>query len=329
MLIARGAQMMNGEGSYPFAPGNNDESTLQPPCIFTLCRDIWLLPVTVENITLHNNQQQGCIEIAFFAENGINPGRTDFNKLRFWLGDEDEYTRNQLYLWLSEYLADAEFVTEGDSVRLPDFALEQVGFSKQDALLPWPGNVYSGYRILQEYLCFKDAFFFFNVQGIHSLPVTDKDVNRFTLRLHFSRPLPLDTRIRKTSLRLYCAPAINLFSCESEPIAIVDSREEYPLRRVICIASVMTFFLLRVLKAPGGQKTNTGKRGSQSLHAGILRLKVFSTRSSLPVTGKPFITGSERNRRFFTPGLIIRSLLFLLITLRQPHGIRRRLFRCR
>ncbi|QME84856.1 type VI secretion system baseplate subunit TssF [Escherichia fergusonii] len=230
VLIARGAQMMNGEGSYPFAPGNDDDSTLQPPCIFTLCRDNWLLPVTVENITLHNNQQQGCIEIAFFAENGINPGRTDFNKLRFWLGDEDEYTRNQLYLWLSEYLADAEFVTEGDSVRLPDFALEQVGFSKQDALLPWPGNVYSGYRILQEYLCFKDAFFFFNVQGIHSLPVTDKDVNRFTLRLHFSRPLPLDTRIRKTSLRLYYAPAINLFSCESEPIAIVDSREEYPLR---------------------------------------------------------------------------------------------------
>lgn len=231
VLITRGAQMMSREGSYPPSLADNGDSTLlPPPCTFTLCRDIWLLPVIVENITQYNNQQQGCIEIAFSAENGINLGRIDLNKLRFWLGDEDEYTRNQLYLWLNEYLADAEIVTESHSVRLPDFALEPVGFSKQDALLPWPSNVYSGYRILQEYLCFQDAFFFFNVKGIHSLSITDTDVNRFSLRLHFSRPLPLDTRVRKTSLRLYCAPAINLFSCESEPIAVSDTREEYPLR---------------------------------------------------------------------------------------------------
>lgn len=231
VLITRGAQMMSREGSYPSSLADTGDSTLlPPPCTFTLCRDIWLLPVIVENITQYNNQQQGCIEITFSAENGINLGRIDLNKLRFWLGDEDEYTRNQLYLWLNEYLADAEIVTESHSVRLPDFVLEPVGFSKQDALLPWPGNVYSGYRILQEYLCFQDAFFFFNVKGIHSLSMTDADVNRFSLRLHFSRPLPLDTRVRKTSLRLYCAPAINLFSCESEPIAVSDTREEYPLR---------------------------------------------------------------------------------------------------
>ncbi|EMV3643152.1 type VI secretion system ImpA family N-terminal domain-containing protein, partial [Escherichia coli] len=51
----------------------------------------------------------------------------------------------------------------------------------------------------------------------------------FTLQLRFSRPLPVDIRLRRDSLRLYCAPAINLFIHHAEAITLDNRRADYPL----------------------------------------------------------------------------------------------------
>src|SRR5699024_6383259 len=115
----------------------------------------------------------------------------DLNKITFWLGNEDDYTRHQLYLWFCECLMDAELIAGEYRLPLPDLWLEAAGFENQDALLPWPKNVHSGYRVLQEYFCYPEAFFFFHLRDVAPLP-DDFPVSAFTLRLHFNRPLPAD-----------------------------------------------------------------------------------------------------------------------------------------
>ncbi len=53
------------------------------------------------------------------------------NKITFWLGNEDDYTRHQLYLWFCECLMDAELIAGEHSLPLPDLWLDAAGFDNQ------------------------------------------------------------------------------------------------------------------------------------------------------------------------------------------------------
>ena len=221
-----GAGIAGGEQVLSINAGA--EPDVAPPCTFTLCRDIWLLPVQVGSVEDHSTPRNGIIDITFTVAPGTDFATLDLNKLRFWLGNDDNYTRYQLYLWFCEYLQSAELVIGDQTIWLPEFMLKTVGFQPQDAMLPWPGNVHSGYRILQEYFCYTDSFLFFDACGIPALPV-GLLANSFTLRLRFSRPLPVDIQLHCDSLRLYCAPAINLFFHHAEAITLDHQRADYPL----------------------------------------------------------------------------------------------------
>lgn len=205
------------------------ENTSLPVCHFTLARDTWLQPLLVQDVRNTSSLKAGAIEIDFFTEGNISPRAIDLNKLTFWLGNEDDYTRHQLYLWFSEHLVDAELVAGERRLALSDLWLEAAGFESEDALLPWPKNVHVGYRVLQEYFCYPESFFFFHVKDAALLP-DDFPVGAFTLRLHFNLPLPADIKLRKASLRPYCTPAVNLFAHHSEPVRPDDSAPQYPLR---------------------------------------------------------------------------------------------------
>ncbi|EAM3780337.1 type VI secretion system baseplate subunit TssF [Salmonella enterica] len=232
VLIPRNEQFTTGSGTIqvqqPLSTAPTNEQDAAPPCTFTLCRDIWLLPVQLEQIENRSTPRHGIIDITFAVAPGTDFATLDLNRLRFWLGNDDNYTRYQLYLWFCEYLQGAELMTGGQSIPMPEFMLKAVGFESEDAMLPWPGNVHSGYRILQEFFCYADSFLFFDACGIPALPDRLKE-NRFTLRLRFSRPLPADIRLRDDSLRLYCAPAINLFVHHAEAITLDHQRQDYAL----------------------------------------------------------------------------------------------------
>lgn len=207
---------------------DEDISSL-PACYFTLARDLWLQPLTVRDVHNNSTLKEGVIEIDFVAGSLVSPGELDLNKLTFWLGNDDDYTRYQTYLWFSERLMDAELIAGERPLPMPDLWLDSAGFEQADSLLPWPQNVHSGYRVLQEYFCYPESFFFFHLRGAVPLP-DDFPVSAFTLRLHFNQPLPADIRLRKDSLRPYCTPAVNLFAHYSEPVRPDGSTLQYPLR---------------------------------------------------------------------------------------------------
>ena len=139
---------------------NHDKIVSSVACHFTLARDIWLQPLRILDTHNASSLKEGIIDISFTADNNVSPAMLDLNKITFWLGNEDDYTRHQLYLWFCECLMDAELIAGEYRLPLPDLWLEAAGFENQDALLPWPKNVHSGYRVLQEYFCYPEAFFF-------------------------------------------------------------------------------------------------------------------------------------------------------------------------
>lgn len=207
----------------------DDDRTPPPPCHFTLARDIWLQPLQIRDVRNASSLEEGIVDIVFFAENGVSSRALDLNKINFWLGNEDDYTRYQLYLWFSERLMDAELIIGEQHIPLPELWLEAAGFEREDALLPWPKNVHNGYRVLQEYFCYPESFFFFHLRDAAPLP-EDFHGGAFTLRLHFNQPLPMDIKLRASSLHLFCTPVVNLFVHHAEPIAPDGSAPQYPLR---------------------------------------------------------------------------------------------------
>ncbi|ERT14971.1 type VI secretion system baseplate subunit TssF [Photorhabdus temperata] len=197
-------------------------------CTFTLCRDVWLFPMSIRDISVNNSNEQGVIGLNFTSKTELSLQELQLDKLRFYLSGDD-YSSTQLYFWLSYYLEDAKLIVGDTTISLPDFDVVPVGFNREDALLPYPKNSYMGYRILQEYFCFSEGFLFFDITGFPKLPA-DLKASDFTLNLYFSEALPPEVKIRQDTFRLHCVPAINLFPMDSEAILLDGSQAEYPLK---------------------------------------------------------------------------------------------------
>lgn len=205
---------------------DNSEKTLR--CQFRTCRDVWLNPFYLSDASVLNSNERAIISLEFSSETELRFAELDLNKLRFYLG-ADDYTNQQLYLWFNYYLTGAEIVVNEQIIPLPDFNFSPVGFNKEDSLLPYPKNAYSGYRVLQEYFCFPESFMFFDVDGIGQLPRIE-EAKQFTLNLYFSEPLSSDVQVRASTFKLHCTPAINLFEHSCEPFLLKGEKEEYLLR---------------------------------------------------------------------------------------------------
>lgn len=234
--IPRDAQVMNAphrdshpEESY-LIPGAQDDlpEEEEPPCIFTLCRNIRLLPLHIHNVNNCSTPDQGIIDIIFAPLPGSRITAADLKGISLWLGDENIISRWQVYLWLCRYRRGAELITGGRRYPQPGLTIKPSGFSHDESLLPQPGSLHSGYRIIQDWFCFPDAFFFFDLSGI-SLP--GEIISRpFTLRLRFDRPLPETVNLSRQSLRLHCTPAVNLFFHDAVPVTPDNPHQEYPLQ---------------------------------------------------------------------------------------------------
>ncbi|MCS2610819.1 type VI secretion system baseplate subunit TssF [Halomonas dongshanensis] len=197
-------------------------------CQFRTCHAVDLLPLEHAGVDARHTRESSVVELAM-AVHGDQPlSLIGLDTLRLYLGG-DGYTARTLYLWLNHYLERLELEIDGRCEQLPKRLLQTVGFEHDEALLPYPRNVHQGYRILQEYLCFPEAFHFFDLKGLGEY-LPNSTGERMTLRFTFSRMLPADARVQDEHLALYCTPAINLFEHDGEPIDLNGERSEYRIR---------------------------------------------------------------------------------------------------
>ncbi|AXD28661.1 TPA: type VI secretion system baseplate subunit TssF [Salmonella enterica subsp. houtenae serovar 43:z4,z32:-] len=236
VIVPRNAQVMNTprkntieEEDY-LLPGGADDLPEEeaPPCIFTLCRDIRLLPLCISEVNNRSTPAQGIIDITFTPLPGGRITVSDLNGISLWLSDGDDASRQDIYLWLCRHQREAEVIVGGRHYPQPELALKPSGFSDNESLLPQPEKHHNGYRVMQDWFCFREAFFFFELSGV-ALP--DSAITRpFTLRLRFDQPLPETVCLNRHALRLHCAPAVNLFIHDAVPITPVSPHQEYPLQ---------------------------------------------------------------------------------------------------
>ncbi|ENC6435787.1 type VI secretion system baseplate subunit TssF [Aeromonas veronii] len=232
-------------------------------CHFQTCHDAWVYPAEMRQITAQSGNDLSTISLDIALHAPLPLSELQLDKLRFFLGG-DSYTAYELYFWLSNLLSHIELEIDGKRFRQEAKALKSVGFERDDALLPYPNNVYSGYRILQEYFCFPESFLFFELSG-GEWPKQPLPVSEFKIHFCFDRPLPAELKIRPDSFMLNCVPAINLFQHDSEPVNLNGRQAEYPLKASYRYAD--SFEIFSVDQVEGWVEGNMGRsRGTPRIY---------------------------------------------------------------
>lgn len=193
-------------------------------CEFRTCTEVALYPLEIQSVHDTHSRDESLVQVDLrpFGERPLSEMGCD--QLQLHLSGDDS-TALTLYLWLAKYLHGVRIHFD-DQVRcLPSSALSFLGFDPKQALLPYPRNVFDGYRILQEYFVFPQRFHFVSLTGLADLWPTAQ-VSRVRLEFHFKRPMPAGIRIGGNDISLYCSPAVNLFERSAEPIDI-DGRSEH------------------------------------------------------------------------------------------------------
>ncbi len=200
------------------------------PCRFTTTGDVELQPLELVDATLLKQAGSAGLIRLSLALNGITLDLWEPKKLRFFLsGDHDSAC--ELYLLLNKYLKRIILtpVEGGAAVVLPPEALRSNGFSENEALLPYPANAFSGYRLLQEYFTAPEKFLFFELSGWEKWEYRGEG-SCFTIGFEFSDFPSGYPRVRSDSFALNCVPAINIFSHSACPITIAHRTDSYPIR---------------------------------------------------------------------------------------------------
>ncbi len=232
-------------------------------CHFQTCHDTWVYPADIRHIAAQSGNDLSTISLDIALHAPLPLSELQLDKLRFFLGG-DSYTAYELYFWLSNQLSHIELEIDGKRFRQEAKALKSVGFERDDALLPYPNNVYSGYRILQEYFCFPESFLFFELAG-GEWPKQPLPVSEFKVHFCFDRPLPAELKIRPDSFMLNCVPAINLFQHDSEPVNLNGRQAEYPLKASYRHAD--SFEIFSVDQVEGWVEGNLGRsRGTPRIY---------------------------------------------------------------
>lgn len=152
----------------------------------------------------------------------------NLDQLRVFLGG-DEKTTYHLYELIFNNCAGV-FVHEQDglsSALLPAESIHEVGFHRDEGLLPYDARSFLGYRLLTEYFAFPQKFLFVDFTGLRKVIATATKPKIDICILLKKADRTLEARVDRDVMRLGCTPIVNLFSQHAEPIRLTQTQTEY------------------------------------------------------------------------------------------------------
>jgi type VI secretion system protein ImpG len=164
-------------------------------CPFALAYPLDVLPLSLSGVQFENRPTSARLSFRLKAVGKAAMDVLAERKLRlFFNAERDPQTARALLLWLSRHVRQIECVSEGGSrITLGQAGAQPVGFSDEEGVLPWPGNSFSGFRLLQEYLTFPTKFMFVDLAGFERL-AADRSKG-MSIIIDFDRPFPDQFRV--------------------------------------------------------------------------------------------------------------------------------------
>lgn len=203
-------------------------------CKFRTCYPVTLWPLDVQAVRLDvpapagpdGRQSAAAIALTLRTFRDVKFADLQIDSLRFFLSGESQLV-HRLYEIIFRHCAAVDVHAPGAApVSLGANPIAEVGFGKDEGILPYSNRSFLGYRLLQEYFHFPEKFLFFDVTGLAALRRLGA-TSEATLVLRLDQVPKLDHKLEPQHFRLGCAPIVNLFQQPAEPIRLDHAHTEY------------------------------------------------------------------------------------------------------
>lgn len=197
-------------------------------CRFTTTQDVRLQPFRIDDVSFnYSSNNTSSARLRFVLDRGVMLPQLDLDPLRLYF-HADSSIASTLHLFFTRRVTHVSCSADdgtSTSMRGQEW-VQPGGLGDEDGLLPYEPDTFDGFRLLQEYLCFRRKFWFVDLKGLNRLEASG-DASGFEVEVFFDRPYPEQRRVEPDNVRLHCAPAVNIFSVDAEPIRIDGEASEY------------------------------------------------------------------------------------------------------
>jgi type VI secretion system protein ImpG len=203
-------------------------------CRFRTSHDVLLHPLTIEEATIETRTNGNArLKLVLKLWNQAKIETLSLERLRLFLHGDPVLT-HALALHLHRHVEEiragvGDAVLDRADAPYRTLTVEPSGFAEDQALLPYPPASHPAFRLLQEYFSLPEKFLFVDLVGLEGL-TTVPGSDRIVIDVRFDRALPPTLRPSKDNVRLYCAPIVNLFEHEGDPLRIDRSQTDYRVR---------------------------------------------------------------------------------------------------
>jgi type VI secretion system protein ImpG len=212
-------------------------------CKFRTGYPVTLWPIAVTAASLHPppfppelRPPQGVhaiLSLQLECQGGLKFADLSLDRLRFFI-DADGPAVAAIYELIFNHVrqvlfrpVDADGRPPASFTLAPSECLSQVGFDRDEGLLPYPKRSFSGYRLLTEFFAFPARFWFFDLAGFRRARQLGYQ-NKLEIILFLDRYTPAHKQaVTAETFRLGCTPVINLFEQTAEPLPLTQQRYEY------------------------------------------------------------------------------------------------------
>lgn len=216
-------------------------------CRFRTAYDATIWPVEVAEVSWRSAEETGAafgkmaaatLKVSLQCFPDVFFKALDLRVLRFYLAGESNLINALYELLFNNCIAitvrDPDRKGAAGAISLSPSLLKPVGFAADEGVLPYTRRSFLGYRLLQEYFTFPEKFFFIDLYGLENLAAAEFGPRAEILFVfsRYERPERhqiLELGVSTKTLRLGCAPIVNLFPQLAEPINVDQTRYEYPV----------------------------------------------------------------------------------------------------
>jgi type VI secretion system protein ImpG len=214
-------------------------------CRFRTCYPVTLWPLEVTSARFQPPpfprdikpppRASAALRIQIEAVGGIKMADLTLDRLRLFLCGENQVIASLYETIFNNALQvvirslDKPGPHQSTAVLPPEQCLFQVGFDRDDGILPYPSHAFPGYRLLTEFFAFPEKYLYVDLGGFDRVRAmgVEKGVE---IIVFLNRSLSaLEQAVDGQTFRLGCTPVINLFEQTAEPIPINQLRYEYPV----------------------------------------------------------------------------------------------------
>ncbi len=208
----------------------------QTACEFRTAHEVDLWPLKISEVQYHSgrgevvaagigdgNNARAALRLRLKATAGLKLSELPLDHIDVFLPGPGR----QPWMLYEHLLANCQAVVGRSTDRRDDWfvtpqdaKVSPLGFESEQAILPYPGQSFDGYRLLQEYFALPQRFFFARLNGLKQIFSAAKgDEVDIHILLSENRS-ELQQTLSVDNFALYCTPAVNLVEMRCDRVQV-------------------------------------------------------------------------------------------------------------